>query len=150
MKCGNSILTEWCFRVRYFLPRTTRLLFLCQQIARKNANRSWSTNPSLGPAPTPDTYFQPTNSAEEPCVSWFKIRLSTGPRFLYGLNLASSPLCALFIALGEQSMVKSTDCRSAGRSAECRLVSREVTRWVFWLEIVRSFGSMACSDRFQS
>ena len=66
MQCGNSILTEWCFRVRYFLPRTKRHLFLRQPVPRKNANRSWSTNPPVRPEPIPILTFQPTDSAEEP------------------------------------------------------------------------------------
>ena len=66
MKCGNSILTEGCLRMRYFLPRTKRHLFLRQPVPRKNANRSWSTNPPVRPEPIPILTFQPTDSAEEP------------------------------------------------------------------------------------
>jgi hypothetical protein len=35
MKRGNSILTEACLRMRYFLLRTNRLLLLSRRILRK-------------------------------------------------------------------------------------------------------------------
>ena len=41
MELGNYILAEVCFRMRHFLPKANRLLFVRNQILRKNLKSGW-------------------------------------------------------------------------------------------------------------